>query len=197
VLHRRSRRPKLIVDTSLVWVSTESRNVALRSSVCIVRSYRPDDAASIARHGNNRRIWENLRDRFPHPFTEANGAEYIARVLKDEKQTSFAIDVGGEAVGGITLHIGTDIERIGAEMGYWIGEELWGRGIATAAIRLVTNYAFSHFGLVRVFAIPFTSNVGSCRALEKAGYEREGLMRRSALKDGQIRDQFLYAKILD
>jgi len=185
------------VDLSTHRLLMESQSVELRSSICTVRSYRPDDAPSVAKHGNNRRIWENLRDRFPHPFTEANGADYIARVLNDEKQTSFAIDVAGEAVGGITLHIGTDIERIGAEMGYWIGEEFWGRGIATAAIRLVTNYAFSHLGLVRVFAIPFTSNVGSCRALEKAGYEREGLMRRSALKDGQIRDQFLYARVRD
>ena len=175
----------------------ESRNVELRSSVCTVRSYRPADAASLAKHGNNRRIWENLRDRFPHPFTEANGAEYIAHVLQAEVPTSFAIDVGGEAVGGISLHIGTDIERICAEMGYWLGEEFWGRGIATSAIGLVTNYAFSELGLSRVFAIPFTNNVGSCRALEKVGYEREGMMRRSALKDGQIRDQFLYAKVRD
>lgn len=165
----------------------------LRSPVCVVRTYRLDDAASLARHGNNRRIWENLRDRFPHPFTEANGIAYITHVLENPDTPSFAIDVDGQAVGGISLHLGTDIERIGAEMGYWLGEEFWGRGIMTSAIRLVTDSAFQERKLIRVFAIPFTTNVASCRALEKVGYQREGMMRRSALKDGKVRDQYLYA----
>lgn len=172
-----------------------TRRVELRSALCTVRTYHPDDVASLAKHGNNRRIWENLRDRFPHPYTEAHAREYIALVSQNTDATSFVIDVDGEAVGGISLHIGSDIERIGAELGYWLGEELWGRGIMTAAIGLVTNYAFSKRGLIRVFAIPFTTNTASCRALEKVGYEREGMMRKSAIKDGRIRDQFLYAKV--
>lgn len=167
----------------------------LRSSICTVRNYRPDDAPSLAKHGNNRRIWENLRDRFPHPYTETQASEYIAQLMQHADATSFAIDVGDVAVGGISLHVGSDIERIGAELGYWLGEEFWGRGIATAAIGLVTNFAFSKRSLIRVFAIPFTTNTASCRALEKAGFEREGLMRKSAIKDGRIRDQFLYAKV--
>jgi RimJ/RimL family protein N-acetyltransferase len=167
--------------------------IDLRSRECVVRSYRPEDAASLARHGNNRRIWENLRDRFPHPYTEATASEYIARIAGGD-ETSFAIEVDNEAVGGISLHLGTDIERVGAEMGYWLGESLWGRGIMTSAIRLVTDYAFSKRRLERVFAVPFVTNVASCRALEKAGYQREGTMRRSAIKDGRIMDQYLYAK---
>lgn len=167
----------------------------LRSPQCVVRTYRLDDAASLATHGNNRRIWENLRDRFPHPFTEANGVAYITHVLENPETPSFAIDVDGQAVGGISLHLGTDIERIGAEIGYWLGEEFWGRGIMTSAIRLVTDYAFQERKLIRVFAIPFTTNVASCRALEKVGYQREGVMRRSALKDGKVRDQYLYAMV--
>ena len=175
--------------------SAGAGRVELRSTLCIVRTYRPDDAASLAKHGNNRRIWENLRDRFPHPHTETHAREYIAHLAENADPTSFAIEVGGEAAGGISLHIGSDIERIGAELGYWLGEELWGRGIITAAIGLVTNYAVSKRGLIRVFAIPFTTNTASCRALEKVGYEREGLMRKSAIKDGRIRDQYLYAKV--
>lgn len=171
--------------------------VELRSPLCVVRSYRADDAVSLAKHGNNRRIWENLRDRFPHPFTEAHGAAYIAHVLQDPDAASFAIDVGDAAVGGISLHVGTDIERIGAEIGYWLGEEFWGRGITTAAIRLVTEFAFHERRLVRVFAVPFTTNIGSIRALEKAGYQREGILRRSALKDGTVRDQCLCAVVRD
>jgi [ribosomal protein S5]-alanine N-acetyltransferase len=169
----------------------------LRSSLCVVRTYRPEDAISLAKHGNDRRIWESLRDRFPHPFTELNGVEYIAHVLRNPDTPSFAIDIGGLAVGGISLHLGTDIERIGAELGYWLGEEFWGRGIMTSAIRLVTDYAFQEQRLIRVFAVPFTTNVASCRALEKVGYQCEALMRRSALKDGTVRDQYLYAIVKD
>jgi RimJ/RimL family protein N-acetyltransferase len=172
-------------------------DVELTSPLCVVRSYRVGDAASLAKHGNNRHIWENLRDRFPHPFTEAHGTAYITSVLAQPDATSFAIDVGGEAVGGISLHVGTDIERIGAEMGYWLGQEFWGRGITTSAIRLLTDYALTELGLVRIFAVPFVTNVGSIRALEKAGYEREAIMRRSAIKDGTVRDQFLYAIVRD
>ena len=167
----------------------------LATPLCTVRSYRVGDAASLAHHGNNRRVWENLRDRFPHPFTEAHGAEYIARVVGSGEQTSFAIDVGGSAIGGISLHRGSDIERASAEIGYWIGEEFWNRGIATRAIQLVTDYAFDDLDLLRVFAVPFTSNIGSCRALEKAGYLREGHLRQSAVKDGRVIDQYLYARI--
>ena len=169
--------------------------IELQSRECIVRSYRPGDAASLAKHGNNRRIWENLRDRFPHPYAEAHAAQYIERLSASSDDVSFAIEVGGEAVGGISLHPGTDIERIGAELGYWLGEAFWNRGIATSAIRLVTDYAFNKKRLERVFAVPFTTNVASCRALEKAGYEREGTMRRSAIKDGRILDQHLYARV--
>lgn len=169
--------------------------IELQSRECIVRSYRSADAESLARHGDNRRIWENLRDRFPHPFTQSNAAAYIERTLAEAHETSFAIEVDGEAVGGISLHPGTDIERIGAELGYWLGESLWNRGIATSAIRLVTDFAFNKKRLERVFAVPFTTNLASCRALEKAGYDREGTMRRSAIKDGRIMDQYLYARV--
>jgi RimJ/RimL family protein N-acetyltransferase len=169
----------------------------LHSPQCIVRSYRVTDAPSLTRHGNNRKVWLNLRDRFPHPFEEQGCVAYITHCLQLPVETSFAIDVGGSAIGGISLHPGSDIERIGAEMGYWIGEEFWGRGIATAAIKLLTAHTFDNLGLLRVFAVPFTTNVGSCRALEKAGYRLEGTMQRSALKDGRVLDQHLYAAVRD
>ena len=164
----------------------------LHSARCTVRSLRSGDERSLSRHGNNPKVWVNLRDRFPHPYTEAAGAQYIEHVLANDLP-SYAIDVGGTAIGGIALTVGTDIDRICAELGYWIGEDYWGQGIATSAIRLVTPHALTTLGLVRVFAIPFVDNLGSCRALEKAGYQREALMRRSAIKDGEIRDQYLYA----
>jgi RimJ/RimL family protein N-acetyltransferase len=167
----------------------------LCSDLCVVRDFRLDDAASLAHNGNNRKIWLNLRDRFPHPYTEEMARGYIGMLMSNPDRTSWAIEVDGHAVGGIALHPRDDIERIGAEIGYWLGEPYWGRGIITSAIQLLTEHALTERGLVRVFAVPFAHNAASCRALEKAGYVREGVMRRSAIKDGQILDQLIYARV--
>ena len=169
----------------------------LISPRCTVRTFRPDDAPSLARHGNDRRIWLNLRDRFPHPYLEEHARSYLAFVSTQTQPTSFAIDVAGEAVGGISLHPGTDVERIGAEIGYWLGAEHWGRGIMTDAVRLLTTHALGPLGYERIFALPFTRNTPSIRVLEKAGYTHEGTLRRSAVKDGAVLDQHLYAVVRD
>ena len=112
-----------------------------------------------------------------------------------DPQLSFAIEVGGSAVGGISLHRGVDVERFGAELGYWLGAPFWGRGITTAAVRLVSAYAFEACGLERVFAMPYARNAASARVLEKAGFVREGVLRRHAFKDGVFEDQWLYATL--
>jgi RimJ/RimL family protein N-acetyltransferase len=112
-------------------------------------------------------------------------------------ETSFAIDVGGEAVGGIGLVLMNDVERCSAEVGYWLGEQYWGRGITTAALTALTEYAFKKLNLTRVFALPFTRNDASIRVLAKAGYTCEGCLRRSAVKDGVVLDQFMFAKTDD
>ena len=167
----------------------------LRTDRCTLRPFRPADAASLARHADSRQVWLNLRDLFPHPYTVADAEAYIARVGGQSPVTSFAIDVGGEAVGGISLRLGSDIERRSAEVGYWLGEEHWGRGIVSAAVAAVTAYAFRDLDLLRVFAVPFARNPASARVLERAGYRLEGTMRRSAVKEGEVLDQYLYAAI--
>jgi ribosomal-protein-alanine N-acetyltransferase len=164
-------------------------------ATCTVRSFRAEDAASLAQHANDRAIWINLRDRFPYPYTLADAHAWIAHANSADEPTSFAIDVAGEAVGGIGLRLNEDVERIAAEIGYWVGRSHWGRGIATDAVRAVTQHALSGRDLTRVYALPFAENVASIRVLEKAGYVREGLLRRSAIKDGVVRDQFLYAVV--
>lgn len=169
--------------------------VELRGTACTVRSYRATDVERLAYYGNNRAVWLNLRDAFPHPYRVEDGARYITRCREAEPETSFAIDVGGEAVGGISIRAGTDVERFGAEIGYWLGEPFWGRGIATAAVLLVTAYAFEVCKLERVYALPFARNTASARVLEKAGYMREGVLRHHSFKDGAFTDQFLYAKL--
>jgi RimJ/RimL family protein N-acetyltransferase len=135
-----------------------------------------------------------LRDRFPHPYTRAHAEQWTAYTQQQSSpQTLFAIEVEDEAVGGIGLECKSDVERCSAEIGYWLGEDLWGKGIATAAVEALTSYGFEVLSLSRIFATPFGDNPASIRVLEKAGYVREGVLRRSAIKEGIILDQVLYA----
>ncbi len=165
--------------------------LVLRS--CTVRSWRRGDEASLARHADNRRVWLNLRDRFPHPYTADDAARFMAWALTERPETQFAIAVGEEAVGGIGYEIQPDVHRISAEIGFWLGEAHWGKGIMTEALRAVTEHAFHAHNLRRLFAGVFEWNPASMRVLEKAGYVREAVLRKSAIKDGQVIDQMLYA----
>jgi len=165
----------------------------LNCGICKVRSWCGEDVKSLPRHANNRKIWLNLRDRFPHPYTEANARDWIQSALSARLETNFAIDVSGEAVGGIGFELKTDVECYSAEVGYWLGEEFWGRGICTVALKAATSYALETYGLNRVFAVPFGHNVASIHVLEKADYRREGFLRQSAYKDGRFVDQAVYA----
>jgi RimJ/RimL family protein N-acetyltransferase len=159
----------------------------------VVRNWTSDDLRSLVRHANNRNVWINLRDRFPHPYLESHGRQFLDHIAQHPARTIWAIDVKGEAVGGIGLEPLTDVERVSAEIGYWLGESHWGHGIMTDAVRAVTAHAFQHLDLTRIFALPFADNPGSIRVLEKAGYVIEGHLRQSAVKDGVIRDQLLFA----
>ncbi len=163
----------------------------------ILRPPRLTDAPAIAQHANDRAIWINLRDLMPHPYSLEDARDWIARIQVQSPRVSFVIDVNGEAVGAIGLVLGNDVERCSAEVGYWIGAAYWGRGIATSALSRVCRYAFEELALLRVFATPIAPNPASCRVLEKAGFEREGLMRRACIKDGRILDMALYAKVRD
>jgi ribosomal-protein-alanine N-acetyltransferase len=163
---------------------------------CVVRSWRTSDAAPITRYANNRKIWLNLRDAFPHPYMLKDAREYIRGVRQRTPETSFAIAVDDEAIGGIGFMLHPDVERVSAEIGYWLGEPFWGRGIASDALKAVTAYAVETHQLTRIFAVPFAWNTASCRVLEKAGYVLEARLRRSAIKDGKMTDQLQYAFIV-
>lgn len=159
----------------------------------LVRSLHPDDEEALARHANNRKIWRNLRDAFPHPYTRQDARQFIATVTTQNPETVFAIATPEEAIGAIGFRLQDDVERISAEIGYWLAEDYWGQGITTAALKAVTEYAMRNHDLRRVYAEPYAWNPASFRVLEKAGYLLEGRMRCSALKDGQVVDQLLYA----
>ena len=160
---------------------------------CSVRQWRKADLSSLVRHANNINIAKHLRDRFPHPYTEKDAKAFLKHAMADE--TNLAIEVGGEAVGAVGFVPGRDIERYSAEIGYWLGEELWGRGIATEALSLVTDHVFGELNYLRLFALPFAENAASVRVLEKAGYVREAVLRASSVKYGAVKDQALYARI--
>jgi RimJ/RimL family protein N-acetyltransferase len=162
-------------------------------NTCEVRSWRGSDLDALVRHANNRKISINLRDRFPHPYTARDGRAFLKQTLAEHPETTFAIAVGDEAIGTIGYQLQGDVERVSAEIGYWLAEPFWGRGIATDALLALTRYAIETHDLTRIYALPFASNAASCRVLEKAGFRLEGRLRRSAIKDGVVIDQLQYA----
>jgi len=170
-------------------------SVLLTGSCCVVRPWRKSDAESLVHHADNPNIAKYLRDAFPNPYTKADAKAFLKRASGAVDPTNLAIDVGGEAVGAVGYVPGRDIERYSAEIGYWLGEELWGRGIVAEALRLVTEHAFTELNFLRIFALPFADNAASARVLEKAEYVREAVLRSSSVKAGVPKDQLLYARI--
>lgn len=163
----------------------------------ILRPWRSSDAERLAELADDVEIWRNLRDRFPHPYTLEDAHRFLRGVVGVEPPLNFAIELNGELAGGIGIHPGADVERIGAELGYWLAAQHRGRGVMVEAIRVATRYAFEVIGLERLYADVFEYNEASMKVLEKAGFTREGVARRAALKDGRIVDKHYFAVIRD
>jgi [ribosomal protein S5]-alanine N-acetyltransferase len=168
----------------------------LQLNSCLVRSWRLGDAEAVARHANNRKIWLNLRDAFPHPYSVQDARDFIKSLRNRTPETTFAIAVNGEAAGSVGFVLRHDVERVSAEIGYWLAEPFWRRGIATEALVAMTDYAIATHQLTRIYALPFAWNAASCRVLEKAGYALEARLRRAAIKNGVITDQLQYAFVV-
>ncbi len=160
---------------------------------CTVRSFKIDDAPSLAFHANNKKIWLQLRDIFPYPYSEKDAEFFIDLSLKQKPERTFTIAVEDKAVGAIGLVLQQDIERFSAEIGYWLAEKYWGLGIISEALKAVTKFSMNAFKLNRLYALPFANNAGSARVLENAGYVLEGRLRESAYKNDRFEDQFIYA----
>ncbi len=169
----------------------------LNCGKCLLRAWHPNDVESLVHHANNRKVWLSMRDGFPHPYTLSDALDWIARARAAQPVTSFAIVVAGNAVGSLGFELRTDVERYSAEVGYWLGEAFWSQGICTEALRAATPYALKTYNLNRILALPFSENRASIRVLEKAGYRREGLLRRSAFKNGRFLDQAIYAFVAE
>lgn len=163
---------------------------------CTIRPWRLDDADSLAKHANNRKVWIALRDLFPHPYTIEDARTFLKSVVNSEPITLFCIEVNGDAVGGIGIRIGTDVHRQTAELGYWLSQEFWVRGIMTEAVAAFTEFCFQNFQLRRIYAEPFANNPASARVLEKSGFALEGRLKNNVLKDGKLLDSLLYARTI-
>jgi RimJ/RimL family protein N-acetyltransferase len=170
--------------------------VHLKLSRCTIRPWRTGDAQSLASHANNRRVWLNLRDRFPHPYTIEDAQNFLQRATADtDPEKSYCLEVDGGAAGGIGLRPGEDVHRFSAEIGYWLGEAFWGKGIMTEVVVGLVNHCFANLPLNRIFATVYANNPASARVFEKAGFCLEGRLRSSVVKDGRILDSLLYARI--
>lgn len=162
-----------------------------------LRPWRRGDEAALVRHADNRNVWIMLGDRFPSPYTLDDAKEWIEAALSQDPTVHFAIEVDGEAAGGIGLELQPDIFKRTAVIGYWLAEKHWGRGIATAALRVLTEHAFASFDLCRLQAYVFEHNPASGRVLEKAGYALEARLRQAATKNGRTFDVLVYAMVRD
>lgn len=162
----------------------------------ILRPWRIDDVHSITKYANNKKIADNLRNAYPFPYTLEDALTFISGFLaEDESYICRAIEVNGEAAGSIGVFQKEDVYEKSAEMGYWLAEPYWGRGIMTRAIRQMAALAFETMDIVRIFAEPYAYNKGSRRALEKAGFALEGVLKKSVCKNGKIFDSCIYALV--
>lgn len=160
-----------------------------------LRKWKIEDVASVAHCANNEKIACNLRDVFPCPYTENDAKYYIESCINssEDKQLCRSITVDDIAIGSIGIFLGNDVYSKSAELGYWLAEEYWGKGIMSAAVKQICAEAFDKFDIVRIFAEPFAHNGGSRKVLENAGFTLEGIMRNGVYKNGQICDYCMYA----
>jgi len=162
-----------------------------------IRPWKIGDAPDLARAINNPKVLMNLRDGIPSPYTVADAEAFIRGMLAAEPDSvyAWAIDVDGVASGSIAAFRQGNIHRRTAEMGYYVGEDFWGKGVATLAVWAACDWVFAHTDILRIFAEPFATNAASCRVLEKAGFQLEGVLRKNAVKNGEVLDMKLYSRI--
>ena len=162
---------------------------------CTIRKWRLSDAGDLAAALSNPKVLNNLRDGLPYPYTQRDAEDYIRAMLSaDENNTfAFAITADDRCIGSIGAFRQGNIHSRTAELGYYLAEEYWGQGLMTQAIGKICRWVFANTDILRIYAEPFSYNTGSCRALEKAGFHYEGLMKNNAVKNGKLLDMKLYA----
>ena len=186
----------LITDDRLYHANHEDYTMIKELGVNL-REWKIEDAPYLVAAINNKKVLDNLRDGIPYPYTEKDAEDFIGSVLNTVKnmQYVFAIAYNGKAVGTIGVYRKDNIHRLTGELGYYIAEAYWGKGIATEAVRQMCGYIFENTDIVRIFAEPYAHNEASCRVLEKAGFRFEGTLLHNAIKNGQLMDMKMYANI--
>jgi len=160
----------------------------------VLRPWQDSDAWSLPVHANNKKIFDQLRDLFPYPYTREDAIRWINMVKPlNDPVKYFAIEVEGEAAGSIAILPKEDVYRLNAETGYFLSEKYWGRGIITEALKTIVKYGFNTFDIIRIYAEPYSDNYASRRALEKAGFSLEATFRKNVIKNGIIRDSCIYS----
>lgn len=164
---------------------------------CKIRKWQLEDAEDMAKALNNKAIHNNLRDGLPFPFTVKDATVFIQEMQSadPEKTFAFAITYQDKVIGSIGIFRKENIHSRTAEIGYYIGEEYWGKGFGTCAIKLACKYVFDNTDIVRIYAEPFARNLASCRILEKSGFIYEGTLHANAFKNGKVEDMKMYALI--
>ncbi|WP_394993822.1 GNAT family N-acetyltransferase [Emticicia sp.] len=157
-----------------------------------LRQWQSGDEDSLSENANNHKIWRNLKDVFPHPYTPNDAYEWVK--IASNTPTNFAIEVKGKAVGGIGVLLKGDIYKRNAEIGYWLGEKYWGQGIISAAINEIVDYAFRNFDIFRIYTGVFEYNLASMRVLEKAGFHQEAILKKSLVKENELFDEHIFVK---
>lgn len=158
-----------------------------------LRPWTHNDIDSLVKFANNQQIAKFMTDQFPHPYTHEKGKAFIEFATQNSPVNIFAIDINGEASGGIGLHFQADIQRKNAELGYWLAEPYWGNGIITKAIVQMIDYGFKKFDINRIYARPFGTNIASQKVLEKAGFVLEARFEKAFFKNGEYIDELIYA----
>ncbi|HRP56212.1 GNAT family N-acetyltransferase [Agriterribacter sp.] len=160
-----------------------------------LRTWQKKDRPALAALANNIRIWNNVRDRLPHPYTIQHAGAFIKYCRKQDPPHILAIEVNGQLGGCIGLELQDDVSRISAELGYWIGEPYWGRGVATEAVKQMLEYTFDTFPVLsRIYAKVFEYNKASMKVLERNGFQLESIRKRSAIKNNEIIDEHVWVK---
>ena len=165
----------------------------IQLSQALLRPWHPDDAKALVRHANNPRVASNLRDAFPYPYTLADAKKWLTMVGDNKEDVILAIEVMGEAAGGIGLHGLKDVYRYNCEIGYWLSEKHWGKGIMSEAVGAMLDYAFTRTPWLRLFACIYENNPASMRVLVKNGFRAEAIHRKAVMKDGMLMDEHMYS----
>ncbi|WP_229311389.1 GNAT family N-acetyltransferase [Larkinella rosea] len=181
-----------IVKT-VYWAKTGSNVATIYLDTCTLRSWRDGDEFSLSEQANNRKIWDRVRDFFPHPYTVRDASSWIRMNRSYQQPVNLAIDIGGKAVGNVGFTIKEDIYRHNAEIGYWLGESHWGQGIMTEVLPAMVNYIFTNFQVNRLFGCVLEGNSVSMRVLEQAGFRPEAVLKKAAIKNNQYLDEHIFA----